>query len=122
MNQYLLLLYGTPNTESTWTPEEMQAIVREYGVWASELGAREALVAGEKLMAEGGRLMRHDGGGVTVTDGPYAEAREVLGGFFIIKADSYAAAVEIAKTCPHARYGVRTEVRQIELFEPVEAT
>ena len=50
-----------------------------------------------------------------MTDGPFAESKEVLGGFFIIAAASYDEAVEIAKTSPHVKYGASTHVRQIDV-------
>ena len=53
-------------------------------------------------------------GQVRVTDGPYAEVKEVVGGYFLIRASSYDVAVEIARTCPHLRYGGRIEVRQVD--------
>ena len=53
-------------------------------------------------------------GEITVTDGPYTETKEVLGGFFIVSADSYEEAIEITGTCPHMKYGVRAIVRQVE--------
>jgi hypothetical protein len=49
-----------------------------------------------------------------VTDGPFAESKEVLGGYFTINAASYDEAVTIARTCPHIVYGCATHVRRID--------
>ena len=53
-------------------------------------------------------------GQVRVVDGPYAEAKEVVGGYFLIEAADYDEAVEISKGCPHLKYGGRIELRQID--------
>lgn len=60
--------------------------------------------------------MRVESGTVTVTDGPYSEAHEVLGGFFVIDALDYNEAVEIARTCPHLAEGQRIEVREVDVL------
>jgi hypothetical protein len=48
-----------------------------------------------------------------IADGPFAEAKEVMGGFFVVEARSYDAAVKIAKTCPHLEFG-SLEIRAVE--------
>ena len=55
----------------------------------------------------------HDGK-ISVTDGPYSESQEILGGFFMIEAVDYGEAVEIARTCPHLGEGKWIEVRQVD--------
>jgi hypothetical protein len=60
-----------------------------------------------------GRVLQKQNGKLSVIDGPFAEAKEVLGGFFVIEAANYDEAVEAAKTCPHMEFGT-IEVRQIE--------
>ncbi|HVS14874.1 MAG TPA: YciI family protein [Thermoanaerobaculia bacterium] len=111
MAKFLLLLNETPAQNPEWSPEEMQAVIARYRAWRESLGAR--ILDGQKLCDEGGRLVRPDGGAVRVLDGPYTEAKEVLGGFFALEADSYEEAVEVAKTCPHLANGWIT-VRQID--------
>ncbi len=69
---------------------------------------------GEMLAEVGGKIVARGDRGVTVTDGPFAESKEVLGGLFVINAASYEEAVEIAKTCPHAKCGTSTHIRQID--------
>ena len=71
-------------------------------------------MGGEKLKDEGGKIMRQEKNQVKVVDGPYSETKEVIGGYFIVKADSYAQAVELAKSCPHIKYGPKIEVREID--------
>lgn len=91
------------------SPDEMQAIIQRYGQWRAKV--QPAL--GHKLRDGEGRVMRKDSGSLKVSDGPFAEAREVMGGLFVIEAADYAAAVEIARDCPHLDYGT-IEVREIQ--------
>lgn len=111
MAKFLLLLNETPAQNPDWSPEEMQAIVARYRAWRESLGER--IVGGQKLCDEGGRTVRREAGDVRVLDGPYTEAKEVLGGFFVLDADSYDDAVEISRGCPHLDNGWIT-VRQID--------
>jgi hypothetical protein len=114
MPKYLLMLNDNPASDTALSPQEMEAIVREYTNWAKSLAAEGNLEGGEKLAEDGGRLLRRAGEKVIVTDGPYAESKEVLGGYFVIKASSYDDAVAIARTCPHMMHGASTLVRRIE--------
>lgn len=114
MPKFLLMLFDNPADYADLSPEQMQKVVQEYSAWAQEMGKAGKLAAGEKLADEGGKVITRKGQGLSVTDGPYAESKEVLGGFFIVNAASYDEAVELARACPHARYGCATHVRQID--------
>lgn len=114
MAQFLLLLYDDPSFFSGLTAARMKQVVKEYTDWGKKLRRQGRMLGGQKLTFEGGRVLRCQGKKPVVTDGPYAEAKEVLGGFVLIAADSYDEAVEIARTCPHLKYGLSTHVRQID--------
>lgn len=114
MAQYMLLLYDNPASFAQVTPEQMQQIITEYGAWAKRLGTEGRIAGGHKLKEEGGKILKIDGQQVKVVNGPYSETKEVIGGYFMIVADGYDQAVEIARSCPHARYGVKIEVREID--------
>jgi hypothetical protein len=114
MPEFLLVLHEKPSDYARYSPEEMQKIVQEYGAWAMKLGRQGKLEGGKKLTESGGRVLKLKGGKATVTDGPYAEAKEVFAGFFIVKARDYDEAVELARTCPHVKYGTRIEVREVD--------
>ena len=88
----------------------MQAIVAKYMAWRQKMGDAGRIAGGHKLQDGTGRVIR---GGV-VTDGPYTEAKEVIGGIFVINASSYEDAVEVARTCPHCEFGT-VEVRETEV-------
>lgn len=114
MARYMLLLHENPSAFAEATPDEMQSVIGEYVAWRQKLASEKRLVGGEKLKDEGGRHLVTRGSAVVVTDGPFAEAKEVLGGYFTVEASSYDEAVEIAKTCPHLKYEGRIELREVD--------
>ena len=113
MTQYLLILKENPADFSKFSPEELQSIFGEYKAWRSKLQTDGNYVGGNKLTDEGGKIMAKNGSGIRVTDGPYVEAKEVIGGYFLISAENYDAAVRVAEGCPHLKFGF-IELRQIE--------
>ncbi len=114
MARYMLLLHDDPSAGGPLSPDQIQAVIAEYVAWSDKLAANNQLLGGDKLTNEGGRVLKINGGDVVTSDGPYAEAKEVLGGYYAIEAPNYGEAVKIASTCPHLHYGSRIEVREIE--------
>ncbi len=115
MPNYMLILHDDPKAfGANITPAQMQAVIAEYQAWAGKLAGQERLLGGEKLKDEGGRVMTRAGGKPRVVDGPYAEAKEVIGGYFTIRADNYDHAVELCLDHPHLEYGARIELREVE--------
>lgn len=94
------------------SPEEIQAILQKYSDWNERIAATGKLLGGEKLRDGEGRVLRKDGG-MKVMDGPHAESKEVVGGFWIVEAESYEEAVKLAEDNPHLEFGT-LEVREIE--------
>jgi len=81
--------------------------------WLNELRARNAWIIGDQLVApRRGRSVRRRGGKAIVTDGPFVETKEAVGGFDLIEADSLDEAVEIASNHPVAEFGI-IEVRPL---------
>jgi hypothetical protein len=113
MPKFMLLLHESPRDFTAWTPERMQEVIQRYRAWGEGLMQSGQYVGGSKLKEEGGRHLRSQGGRAEVTDGPYSEAKEVLGGYFTVEAADYDAAVEIARACPHLENGW-IEVREID--------
>ena len=116
-NGYMLLLHDKTTSEMALSPEEIQAVIGEYMAWRDQLAAEGLLIGGEKLADEGGKHLKNVGGEIRVTDGPFAEVKEALGGYFAIKADDYEEAVEISKGCPHLKFGGWIELREIDGHE-----
>lgn len=109
MPQYMLTLYEDPSGWAELSPEEMQKAIEKYMAWAK----KPFFVDGKRLAGDAGRVMRSKDGKVRVTDGPYSETKEVMGGLYIIEAASYEEAVERALDHPHLEYGGTIEVRQL---------
>jgi len=101
---------GTMFTEGLGA-EEIQAIIGRYSAWRQKVNA-----TGQKLYDGEGRVV-HKSGTLGITDGPYAEGREVIGGFFIVEASDYDNALRLVEDCPHLDYG-SIEVRQIQPMSP----
>jgi hypothetical protein len=119
MPRYMLLLHEAPTGPvAELSPEEIQAVIARYKAWRQSLGSR--IESGEKLKEEGSRALRRDAaagvggsGKVRVLDGPYTEAKEILGGYFLLQAASYDEAVRLSESCPHLDFGW-IQIREIE--------
>ena len=111
--KYMLLIY---HDEKNWTgmsEAERQEIYSEYRQLIGELSSRGQYLAGDQLqLASNGSIVRVRGGKQMVTDGPFAETREQIGGFFMIEARDLAQATSIAARIPSARTGV-IEIRPV---------
>ncbi len=114
MASFMFLLHDNTSMPEDLSAEDVQGVIEEYLAWRKEVANEGKLIGGEKLTDDGGRHLAMSDGGIRVTDGPYAEIKEALGGYFAIKAADYDEAIEIAKTCPHIKYGTKIEVRQID--------
>jgi hypothetical protein len=117
MPHYMLVLHEEPMDYSQMSPEDIEAVIREYIEWSQAVEAKGKYVGGQKLKDEGGRHLNGFGSGFRVTDGPYAEAKEIIGGFFTVSAADYDEAVELSSDCPHLKYGGRVELREIQPTE-----
>jgi hypothetical protein len=111
--QYMLLIYGDEERWDSASQEDMQAIYAEYGRLSQELRERNAYVDGSELeSASSATSVRVRDGETQVTDGPFAETKEVLGGYYLVEADSLDEAIEWAAKIPSARTGT-IEVRPV---------
>ena len=108
--QYLLLL-RQPNTGPGPTPEELGKIMGQFKIWMDGLYAKGA-VAGTNGLEPTGKILREPGGAV-ITDGPYAEATEIVGGYVLINAANLDEAVAIARGCPGLNHRLAVEVRPV---------
>lgn len=112
MKKYLLLLFDSNENYEAMTPEDYQKEIELHGQWIQELG--EHYVSGEAL-EEDSQTIR--GKELIVTDGPFIESKELVGGFYIILANSIEEATELAKGCPTLRLGGSVEVRPVMHIE-----
>lgn len=100
---------------STLSPEEMQQSMGKWMTWIENLNKNGQYVSGEPLIP-GGKLVS-GASGKSVTDGPYTEGKEVVGGYFIVNAKDMNEAAEISKNCPDLDYGGSVQVRQVMKME-----
>ena len=101
MAQYILLLHQAPNYNADLPREKMLEMTKLYMAWADALRQKGRMVGGEKLAAGGVRHIRVKDGKPVASDGPYAEAKDVIGGYFVIEAKDAKEAEAIALDCPH---------------------
>jgi hypothetical protein len=116
--KYMLLIYGAQRSEEP-SPEAVEQIMNEY--WAYEKAVSEAGVrlASDALQGieTATTVQVSEAGERVVTDGPFAETREILGGYYLIDVPDLDAALEWAARCPGAHHGSKVEVRPIMEFE-----
>ncbi|HXG47877.1 MAG TPA: YciI family protein [Methylomirabilota bacterium] len=117
-NGYMLIFRGTEWYQGL-SPEQMQQVADRWMAWFQGLKADGRVVAGNPLEREG-RVVSGRNGGV-VSDGPFVEAKETIGGYFLLQVASMDEAVAIAQQCPGLPYGIRVEVRPIAPECPVAA-
>jgi hypothetical protein len=115
MSQYLLILRDDPTVFHKMSPQEIQQVFAKYVGWRTRMQEAGRLVGGNKLDDFTGRVLTKGGpsGEMRITDGPFAESKELIGGYFMINADSYDEAVELCRDCPHLEYGA-IEVRLVD--------
>jgi len=112
MEKYMFLFLG--GDPSHLSPEKQQAHMQKWFEWVEKLKNEKRYVAGEALMP-GGKTVA--GLKKIVTDGPYAESKEVVGGFFVILAKDLDDATKLANDCPDFVLNGIVEVREVVKFD-----
>ncbi|MBO0681619.1 MAG: hypothetical protein J2P45_00560 [Candidatus Dormibacteraeota bacterium] len=108
--KYAVLIYEQPGADDRLSPEERQAVSDEY------LAIREdpRIIDGVRLeRVEMTTTIRIEDGETLITDGPFADTKEVFGGYYLVEADHLDAAIEIAERIPAARRGGAIEIRPL---------
>ena len=113
MADFIFLYRNTEadSREYMGTPEAAQASMKLWMAWLQELDAKGHLRSRGEPLERAGKVMK--GPGKQVTDGPFAEAKDIVSGFSIIQARDEAEAVELARGCPVLRGSGSVEVRQV---------
>jgi hypothetical protein len=114
-SEYLLLFRGN-DWDRSLSPAELQKTMAGFAAWFERLSANGTVKAGQPLM-EDARIVSGKNGRV-VADGPFAESKEAIGGYFLVNADSFEEAVAIAQGCPMLEHGSVVEVRPIAAICP----
>ena len=119
--QYLFLIYNTPESEPAYGSPEFQAMMAEFAAFNEKATAAGVLRAGEGLQGiETATSLRVRGGKVETMDGPFAETREHLGGFYLLDVPDLDTALRYAAMIPVAQFGT-IEVRPIMDYDAVSA-
>ena len=114
--QYMLLIYDQESVWETMPEDEQQSVMREYFQYTEDLKSSGKYVAGDALQPiTTAKSVRVRDGETSTTDGPFAETKEVLGGYYLIDVDSDAEAEEWAAKIPSARLGT-IEIRPVVVF------
>jgi hypothetical protein len=109
MAQYMLLLYDNPTDWQKLGPADVQKALEKYVAWVK----RPFVVDAKRLTDDAGKVLKAQAGKAKATDGPYAETKEILGGYYTIEAASYDEAAKLASDHPHLEYGGAIVIRQI---------
>ena len=107
-----LLIFRRENTASNppMSPEQLQAMMKPWQDWIGSIAAQNKLVAAGNRLEPAGNVVKPNN---VVTNGPYVEIKEAIGGYTIIKTDTLEDATEISKGCPILTVGGSVEVRAI---------
>jgi hypothetical protein len=111
--RYLLLICTDEESVGAMSPEEGAAMMAEYVAFGEEAGARGVLQGGERLRpTTDATTVRVRDGEVITSDGPFAETKEQMGGYFVVDCKDLDEAIDVAAKIPGARHG-SIEVRPI---------
>lgn len=105
MPKFMMILHHTPDAYQKLPPDELGQMFAANQVWKDNIISSGRFVSSEKLQEEGGKSVSLQKGRVSVTDGPYAEVKEVVGGYMVFRATDYAEALEVAQGCPLLKLG-----------------
>ncbi len=111
MKEFLLVFRRSEvSGEPQPSPEQLQAMMKPWQDWIGNIAAQNKLVSsGNRLLSEG-RVVKSD---TVITNGPYVEMKEAIGGYIIVKANSIDEAAELSKDCPILKMNGNVEVRTI---------
>ena len=108
--QYALLIYEQPDAYAALSAEQRQALTGEY----LTLQQDPRIVGGARLKpAETATTLRLSDGESLITDGPFADTKEVFGGYYLLEAEDVDAALDLARRIPAVRFGGAVEIRPL---------
>ncbi|HTG43157.1 MAG TPA: YciI family protein [Verrucomicrobiae bacterium] len=109
-SDYMLLFRGT-NWDKELSPEQLQKVVTDWAAWFERLKQQGKAIGGHPLQNEGKIVSGKKGR--SVADGPFAESKEAIGGYFYLQVADMDEAVRIAQECPSLEHGAVVEVRPV---------
>lgn len=112
----LIFRHRTDGGMSRLPAEDRQQLIQDWTAWFEGLTAQKKLELGRPLADRGRHI---SAGEERITDGPFAEGKEVVGGFFLLNVADLEEATVIGRQCPGLRYGISVEVRPLTWYCPV---
>lgn len=113
MTEFMMIFRNEKKDQAMPSPEQMQQMVKQWQDWIGGIAAQGKFVATNALGNEGQTVSMNG----VVSDGPYAELKEIVGGYIIVKADNLADAVKLSEGCPTLASGGKVEVRNVMVFD-----
>ena len=113
MKDFLLVFRNDYSAVPKGSPEEMQAVMKDWMDWIGGIAAQNKLTSPGSSLASGGKVVRANN---VITDGPYTEIKELIGGYTIVKAASLDEAAGLAEGCPIFKIGGNVEVRELNVM------
>ncbi|MDX6607080.1 MAG: hypothetical protein QOD14_1620 [Solirubrobacterales bacterium] len=115
--KYAFTIYGDESQRESATPDQLQAMSQAYGAFTQEVEEKGILLAGDGLYPTStATTVRVRGGDRDVTDGPFAETKEQLGGFYVLDCKDLDDAIDWAAKIPGAQFG-SIEIRPVMVFD-----
>lgn len=106
--KYLVFMRSIPGKQEPLSPAQMQEMYAAFNAWKEKFKANIVEMGGK--LKPGGKMLTASG----VTDGPFVEAKEIVGGYMVVAAASYDGAIEVARGCPGlVAPGTSVEIREI---------
>jgi hypothetical protein len=112
MKDYLFVFRSDFTAMPTGTPEQAQAMTKRWMDWISNIATQNKLTDRGNRLSASGKVVKQG----NIINGPYSEIKESIGGYTLVKAESYEDAVELAKDCPILPLGGNVEIREISVM------
>ena len=109
MTEFMMIFRNEKKDQAMPSPEQMQQMVKQWQDWIGGIAAQGKFVGTNRLGFEGKTLKPNQ----VISDGPYAEVKEMVGGYLLVKADGIDDAMKLAEACPILQIGGHVEVRNV---------
>lgn len=114
MKEFMMIFIGANYEELGLSPEQLQDRMGRWWAWGNKMQEQGILKGGDALLSQAKRV---SGPQRVVSDGPFAESKELVGGYYLVMAESAEKVVEIAQDFPDYDLGGTVEIREVMIFE-----
>jgi len=114
MKDFMMIFIGANYEELGLSSEQLQGQMSKWWAWGSKMEEAGILKGGNALQATAKRI---SGSARTLSDGPFVEGKELVGGYYIVQAENADAVVEVAQDYPDYDLGGTVEIREVMVFE-----